>query len=154
MRSDLIRDRRRFVGFVDTKPFWIENTDSPDEAGHHYHNNALSFLNIGRSIGDEMILAVNDMAFCSTISSVNTENGQVDRTFIYPNPTKGNLRIDLAEVYYNINVTVRNSMGKRVLQSKFDASDRIEFILEGKNGVYFIEITSEHKKAVLRIVKE
>lgn len=142
------------VGFVDTKPFWIENTDSPDEAGHHYHNNALSFLNIGRSIGDEMILAVNDMAFCSTILSVNTENGQVDRTSIYPNPTKGNLRIDLAEVYYNINVTVRNSMGKRVLQSKFDASDRIEFILEGKNGVYFIEITSEHKKAVLRIVKE
>ena len=53
------------LGFSDTKPFYMNVSESPDDAVHHYHNNALSFLNIGKSIGEEMILAINEMAFCS-----------------------------------------------------------------------------------------
>ena len=52
------------VGFVETKQYYIENSESPLDAIHHFHNNALTFLNIGKAIGDEMILAINDMAFC------------------------------------------------------------------------------------------
>ena len=39
--------------------------ESPDEAAHHFHNNARTFLNIGKAMGDEMILAINDMAYCN-----------------------------------------------------------------------------------------
>ena len=53
------------VGFVDTKQFYIDVTESPFSAIHHFHNNALTFLNIGKALGDEMILAINDMAFCN-----------------------------------------------------------------------------------------
>ena len=53
------------LGFIDTKPFYMNASDSPDDAVHHFHNNALSFLNIGKYIGEEMILAINEMAFCS-----------------------------------------------------------------------------------------
>ena len=52
------------LGFVNTKPFWIEADASPDNAAHHFHNNARTFLNIGKSLGDEMIHAIHDMAFC------------------------------------------------------------------------------------------
>ncbi len=52
------------LGFVDTKPFYVDQTESPHDAIHHFHNNALTFLNVGKSIGNEMILAINDMAFC------------------------------------------------------------------------------------------
>ncbi|HMQ49601.1 MAG TPA: sialate O-acetylesterase [Saprospiraceae bacterium] len=52
------------VGFVNTKPFYLNASASPDDAIHHYNNNALTFLNVGKAIGDEMILAINDMAFC------------------------------------------------------------------------------------------
>lgn len=52
------------VGFVDTKPFYQDRTVSPDNAIHHFNNNALTFLNIGKAMGDEMIQAINDMAFC------------------------------------------------------------------------------------------
>lgn len=52
------------VGFRDTKPFYVEADESPDDAVHHFHNNALTFLNVGKAIGEEMILAINDMAFC------------------------------------------------------------------------------------------
>ena len=52
------------VGFVDTKPFYQDLSQSPQNAIHHFHNNALTFLNIGKAIGYEMFLAINDMAFC------------------------------------------------------------------------------------------
>ncbi|MEM9412717.1 MAG: sialate O-acetylesterase, partial [Planctomycetota bacterium] len=52
------------VGLVDTKPLYLEATASPDDAIHHFHNNALTFLNIGKSLGDEMIRAINDSSYC------------------------------------------------------------------------------------------
>lgn len=52
------------VGFVDTKPFYQNRSESPDNAIHHFNNNALTFLNIGKAMGDEMIRAINEMAFC------------------------------------------------------------------------------------------
>lgn len=52
------------VGFVDTKPYYLNLSASPEDAIYHFNNNALTFLNIGKAIGNEMVLAINDMAFC------------------------------------------------------------------------------------------
>lgn len=52
------------VGFVDTKPYYLNASASPQNAIHHFNNNALTFLNTGKAMGDEMIQAINDMAFC------------------------------------------------------------------------------------------
>jgi hypothetical protein len=52
------------LGFVETKQFYLDQSESPLDAIHHFNNNALTFLNIGKAIGEEMILAINDMAFC------------------------------------------------------------------------------------------
>jgi hypothetical protein len=52
------------VGFTETKRFYRTASESPLDAIHHFHNNAGTFLNIGKALGDEMIRAINDMAFC------------------------------------------------------------------------------------------
>jgi len=52
------------VGFVDTKAFYIDKEESPMDAIHHFNNNALTFLNVGKAMGKEMILTINDMAYC------------------------------------------------------------------------------------------
>lgn len=52
------------VGFVNTKPYYVNASASPEDAIYHFNNNALTFLNAGKAMGDEMILAINDMAFC------------------------------------------------------------------------------------------
>ena len=53
------------LGFIDTKQFYQDASLSPQDAIHHYNNNALTYLNIGKSLGNEMILAINDMAYCN-----------------------------------------------------------------------------------------
>jgi hypothetical protein len=52
------------VGFVETKQYYLDRFESPFDAIHHFNNNALTFLNIGKDMGDEMIRTINDMAFC------------------------------------------------------------------------------------------
>jgi hypothetical protein len=52
------------LGFVDTKPFYRDASESPQNGVHHFHNNAWTYLNIGREIGREMKRAINDMAYC------------------------------------------------------------------------------------------
>jgi len=52
------------VGFIDTKPFYLDVSVSPYDGIFHFNNNALTFLNIGKSMGDEMIRSINEMAFC------------------------------------------------------------------------------------------
>ena len=52
------------VGFVETKQYYLNSSISPTNAIYHYNNNALTYLNIGKAMGNEMILAINDMAFC------------------------------------------------------------------------------------------
>ncbi len=54
------------VGFVDTKQYYIGLDESPLDAIHHYNNNALTFLNVGKAMGNEMIMAINDMSYCSS----------------------------------------------------------------------------------------
>ncbi|MEA1876334.1 MAG: sialate O-acetylesterase [Bacteroidota bacterium] len=52
------------VGFVNTKQYYLDLEESPQDAIHHFNHNALTYLNIGKAMGHEMIEAVNDMAFC------------------------------------------------------------------------------------------
>lgn len=54
------------VGFIDTKQFYFNAAESPSNSIHHFNDNALTYLNIGRSMGMEMKKAINDMAFCYT----------------------------------------------------------------------------------------
>lgn len=53
------------VGFIDTKPFYYDVSVSPYDGVFHFNNNALTFLNVGKSMGNEMIAAINEMAFCN-----------------------------------------------------------------------------------------
>ena len=52
------------VGFIDTKRYYLGREVSPHDAIHHYNQNALTYLNIGKALGHEMLRAVNDMAYC------------------------------------------------------------------------------------------
>ena len=39
------------LGFVDTKPYFKEEDESPQAAVHHFNNNAETYLNIGKALG-------------------------------------------------------------------------------------------------------
>lgn len=143
------------VGFVNTKPFYMAVSESPDDAGYHYHNNALSFLNIGKSIGDEMILAINDIAFCTDVLSVDGEDGSDMGISIYPSPVATHLTVDLGKLNgLNTAIELYDSSSRLIIHERC-ASTRMIDVSSLPAGIYTLRLTGRGHdfRAIRRIVK-
>lgn len=73
---------------------------------------------------------------------------------IYPNPTKGEININLGVTYDIINVIVRNQIGQVVLNQSFKGLSVLQLDIPGLAGMYFIEVRSQNKNEILKVVKE
>ena len=51
-------------------------------------------------------------------------------------------------------VCIKNVVGQEVYNQIFDNRQAIELYIEGASGIYFLEITSEGKQAVFKVVKQ
>jgi len=76
------------------------------------------------------------------------------RIRVYPNPTYGKLAIISENQFSNVQLTVRNVLGKEVFHKNYASGYLIELTLEGAPGVYFIEIIDGNKRARLKVIKE
>jgi hypothetical protein len=142
------------VGFVNTKEFFMNVLDSPDDAGFHYHNNALTFLNVGKSIGDEMIMAINDMAYCEGFTSVPSEHELAEVISVYPNPTTNNITVDFGEWNgHNPRVKLYDIESKIVLETQSNSTLSIDVSNYAK-GVYLLEVLTDGQVHRQRVVVE
>jgi len=73
---------------------------------------------------------------------------------IYPNPTQGNFSIDLGANYPTMKLTVIDLNGKTIKTYNYSNSELINLNLNIVPGVYIINLESEDKKAVIRLLKK
>jgi hypothetical protein len=96
-----------------------------------------------------------DTSSCVVVSNLSIVENNLGFEFVfYPNPTKGNITIELGKELNNVKVTVRNLLGQEVYNKHYASVNQIDLNLEGPSGIYLIEILSNGKKAVLKIIKE
>lgn len=97
-----------------------------------------------------------DTSACLSIMSIGIIENDFGKGFVvFPNPTTGNIKIDLGGFYSMVEVKTLNSVGQIVWLYKFKDSETIELDINGKPGVYFIKMTtSENKNATVRIIKK
>lgn len=72
----------------------------------------------------------------------------------YPNPTDGNLTLDLGSVYSNITFIVRNELGQEVNKQLFHNTSKLQVTIMEEAGIYFIEVNADCKTFVLKAIKE
>jgi hypothetical protein len=73
----------------------------------------------------------------------------------YPNPTSDRITIDLGAVRSDVRLIVHNALGQEVLRESRESVRRVELLIPGGAGIYFVEVVSaEGGRAVLRVVKE
>jgi hypothetical protein len=75
---------------------------------------------------------------------------------VYPNPTTGNISIDLGEVHAGIRITLRNATGQWLLSKAPGKARRIDLNMEQQaSGLYIVrlELPSGKSRSML-IVKE
>jgi photosystem II stability/assembly factor-like uncharacterized protein len=89
---------------------------------------------------------------------VESELGIIENTFedepvLYPNPSDGNFSVDMRAIYNSLNVEVKDMNGRQILSKQFSESQILNLSMGSSAGVYLVIVTSDDKKAILRIVK-
>jgi hypothetical protein len=82
------------------------------------------------------------------------ENSFEDDFLAFPNPTDGQLNIQLGSVYSNVHVIVRNPLGQQILNKYYTSTSSLNLSIDGDAGIYFVEIKENNRKAVLKVVRE
>lgn len=97
-----------------------------------------------------------DTTACRTIDKVGIEENDFGAGFmVHPNPTFGDLHVDLDEVYEWINVKVFASNGQLVAEKRYTQVAGFDFQIDAAPGYYIMEIaTSSDKGARVKIMKE
>jgi tmRNA-binding protein len=84
----------------------------------------------------------------------------VENTFettinVFPNPTDGKVSVLLGRDYDEIELSVRNAMGKLVFQKHYFNTNRIDLNLNVAKGIYLIELReTQGRRSLIKIVKE
>ena len=90
--------------------------------------------------------------YFSTVGVI--ENSFGDDLLIYPNPTDGNLSIDLGMTHKSASLRVTDLNGKLMQSNSYNNSQMLDLKLEGPAGVYLLTVESGENKAVIRLLKE
>ena len=110
---------------------------------------------IGARLNDGSGIEAGHTRVYSTINYVGVlENNFGNTLTVYPNPTNGELSIELGASYNNVSVIVSNGLGQIVYNKNFNNSSLLQLNISGEAGVYFIEVSSGDKKAILKVMKE
>jgi hypothetical protein len=81
------------------------------------------------------------------------ENSFPLKPIIYPNPTEGNISIDLRNNYNNIAIELSDILGRKIMTKSYNERQIFELNIDKETGVYFLSIIADNKKVVFRLVK-
>jgi hypothetical protein len=96
-----------------------------------------------------------DTSSCYQFSIISIlENDLTSDILVYPNPTKGLVKIDLGEVLKEFTVRINDESGKLIRQSTYKETQLFEINLADQPGVYLLIIDSGNKITTLRLIKD
>ena len=100
---------------------------------------------------------ISDTAFFDVTYLPNVgivDNGQPMIINIYPNPTLGNITIDLAKQQTEVQVTLYDMYGKLVYLNKYQDYKLIEFSFDAPPGIYYLDVKSGNKSSRHKIIMQ
>ena len=72
---------------------------------------------------------------------------------IYPNPSDGNISVDLRDNYDNIFIELTDIFGKQIIKKPYTDVRIFNLNIDQPPGIYFLSIIAENKKVVFKLVK-
>lgn len=88
-------------------------------------------------------------------ASTNSINDFGAALVSYPNPTDGNLTVDLGKTYNNVTISTRNILGQLVNSNFYKSIQTSNFQINGGSGTYFVNINTQNgKRAYLKVIKK
>lgn len=84
-----------------------------------------------------------------------SETEHFESVLFYPNPSNGNVTIELGKMYDNLTMQIHNIVGQSIQTKTYQSVDKLDISIEGANGIYFVRLISKNGDAVvLKLIKE
>lgn len=81
---------------------------------------------------------------------VGIEENNLSNLSIYPNPTQGNITIDLGESTSNLKTTLINSLGQVIETKNYSSTNFIEMNINAPKGLYFLQIETDKGNVITK----
>ena len=91
---------------------------------------------------------------CSNPCTVGVNENSLSSLSLYPNPTTGNVFIDLGELKKDIKATLTNSIGQVVLTQNYVSTKSINFDIDLPKGLYFLTLETDGEVIFKKIIKQ
>lgn len=96
-----------------------------------------------------------DTSTCYTVTEITGTNNNFICDFkLYPNPSSGQVHIDINQVFKSLTVGIRSIDGQLLSRQEFSKTNMLNIELPAEKGTYFIEIeTNDAKRAIVKAVR-
>lgn len=92
---------------------------------------------------------------CPNPCNVGIEENSLSNLSLFPNPTTGNISIDLGEVKTDVKATLTNNLGQLILTQQFKSTNIINVEINEPTGIYFLQIEINNGETkTLKVLKE
>jgi uncharacterized protein (TIGR02145 family) len=112
-----------------------------------------SSINISKINYDYGIKSFGNSIRCVKNSPLSTENQLNSSFYIYPNPTKNSISINLPNQHVPSNYIIYDITGKNILIGTIDYENFLINVTELQSGIYFITILQETKSKTIKFIK-
>jgi hypothetical protein len=73
---------------------------------------------------------------------------------VYPNPTRGKVYVDLGNNEADTTVQIYDANGRKLTEKKASDSTKLELIINGSTGVYFVKVKAGENTQTFKILKQ
>ncbi len=97
-----------------------------------------------------------DTSSCYDVIVVSIKSNSLNNLInLYPNPTSGEICIELERTFESISVKITNTLGQTIASFRRESANKLDFIIDGEAGVYYIKLTtSDNWQTTLMVIKE
>ena len=104
----------------------------------------------GENAGHVRVFDIN----IDVISSVKNPDNLLEGVSIYPNPTSGQLIVELDQVESSVYILLRNSLNQIIQQKEFELIDKMQMDINAPQGLYYLEVrTGEGKVKNMKVLR-
>jgi hypothetical protein len=95
-----------------------------------------------------------DTSECMVVDNLGINKEGISAITFYPNPTHGNLTLELGSFQDEIKVVIYDALGSVMMRNTYHNTDVIKLKLEETQGVYLVEVNSSFGSEVFRVIRK
>lgn len=84
-----------------------------------------------------------------TYNPLTIDDYHSPEVLIYPNPTTGEVLINMPKTEYNLKATIFNVLGETILVKEYDATNQFSIYVNAKSGIYFLKLESSSMNKII-----